>query len=276
MWECSYCSKTTVESPGWRSKRAEPLHKCPKCGFTLGRDKATLEKLSILTDICNKNNYDLFIDACAGSGKVQLYSGDIINGSSLIFNEIGQRKKPPANVVSIECETKTFKLLEKYFEGSEANLILGDCNDYLEKFTTGEVRTLVFIDPFGWGVPAIDRNKVIKISKTPNTDLLFNFTYRISREMGYVRHNLDSEIERNRKTANTWKNHLHTFWGTLDWLDKWGSMNALEWAEKYASPFRENNKVRLYRLPVHGRLAYRLIFASKFDIPKYGLEKFFS
>lgn len=275
MWKCSYCDKTTDEGPGWRSKRSEPYGKCPKCGFTLGRAKATIEKLEILTDICNTNNYDILIDACAGSGKVQLYKGDIINGSSLLFEEIAQRKKPPAKVVSIECDSKTFKLLEKFFEGSETELIRGDCNEHIMEYATGEVRTLFFIDPFGWGVPAIDRNKVIKISQTPNTDLLFNFTYRISREMGYVRNNLESSIERNRKTANTWKKALHIFWGTLDWLDKWGSMNALEYAEKYASPLRKNNKVRLYRIPVHGRLTYRLIFATKFDIPKYGIEKFF-
>ena len=51
---------------------------------------------------------------------------------------------------------------------------------------------------------------------------------------------------------------------------------AVEYAETYASPFRENNKVKIYRIPKIGRLTYNLIFATKFDTPKYGLEKWFS
>lgn len=274
MWKCSYCGKTTDVSRGWRKKRKEPYSKCPSCAFTLGRGRATVEKLKLLTDIGNANNYDLLIDACAGSGKVQMYAGDIIDGSSLLLEEIAQKKTPPARVVAIECGKKTFNLLEKFSKGSETQLINGDCNDHLLKLATGELRTLVFIDPFGWGVPAINRNKIIKISQTPNTDLLFNFTHRISREMGYVRNNLDSDKSRNRKTAKTWKETLDVFWGTTEWMD-WDGRNAKEWAETYASPFAHNNKVKIYRLPAMGRLTYHIIFATKFDIPPYGLAKFF-
>ena len=273
MWKCSYCGKTTREGPGWRRRRAAPWEKCPGCGFTLGRRKATLVKHQILRDVCNTNNYDILIDACAGSGKVQLYDGEIVPGSPLIFEEIARKKTPPAGRVFIEAEPKTFKLLKMFCEGSDAQFICGDCNENIPKFTDGKVRTLVFIDPFGWGVPAINRDMIVNTSQVPNTDVLINFTYRIAREMGYVRKNLNSHIERNRKTAITWKKALHTFWGNLDWLKEWPSMKAREYAERYALPFREHNKFRIYRIPRFGRLIYHLIFATKFETPKYGLEK---
>lgn len=274
MWTCSYCSKKYDKAPGWRRNRTEPYNKCSKCGFTLGRSRATVIKLEILTNIVKANNYDLFIDACAGSGKVQLYDGKIIDGSLLLMEEIAKQKNHPSHVIAIECEKKTFELLEKFTSGSNTQLIFGDCNDHLLKLANGTLRTLVFIDPFGWGVPAIDRKKLIKLSQTPNTDLLFNFAYRISRNMGYVKKNLDSKKQSNKLTSHTWKKHLDTFWGTSEWM-RWPSMKAEEWVEKYASPFRENNKVKIFRVPPRGRLTYHLIFATKFDIPPYGLEKFF-
>lgn len=267
MWECGYCGKTTPKRP-WE--------KCPSCGFTLGRAKATIRKYKILTDICNLNNYDLLIDACAGCGKVQFFKGDIINGSPLIFDEIAKTKTPPAKCIFIECNPKTFKLLKTFCKDSDAKFINGDCNELIPTFVKGKIRTLVFIDPFGYGVPTIRRDMVIAISEIPKTDLLINFTWRIAREMGFVRKYLKSDDERNRKAAISYIKSLHIYWGNLDWLKKWGSMRTRKYAEKYALPLKENNKIEIYHVPQYGKLIYYLIFATKFETPKYGLMKWFA
>lgn len=57
---------------------------------------------------------------------------------------------------------------------------------YLLKYVDGKVSTLVFIDPNGYGVPAVRHDIVSKISKTKNTDVLVTFSWRICREMGYT------------------------------------------------------------------------------------------
>lgn len=86
MWKCNYCGKTLADCP-------EDM-KCPSCGLTIGRTDATREKLSILKDICKLNDYDLFIDACAGSGKVQLLDGGIIDGSALVLENLAKKRTP--------------------------------------------------------------------------------------------------------------------------------------------------------------------------------------
>lgn len=283
MWTCSYCGKTFNEMP--------EAMKCSGCGFTLGRAKATRAKLQILKDICELNGYDLFIDGCSGSGKVQLHNGDIINGSALLFEETARKKSPPAGRVFIEVDPKTFGLLKRFCENSNAKLINDDCNQHLLKLVNGQNRTLVFIDPFGYGIPAIRKDIVIRLSETPNTDLLINFTWRIAREMGYARTYLYCTIDHcpsptragerfgscslcpNRQTAISYASSATMWWGHEDWL-KWGSLTVREYAERYASPLRKHGKVEIYRIPQHSKdPTYQLIFATKFETPKYGILK---
>ena len=284
MWACVFCGKKTSEPPE---------EKCPSCGLVIGTPHATKVKLRILKDICELNNYDLLIDACAGSGKVQL-DGEIIDGSALILAEVAKKKKPPAKCVFIEADSKTFRLLRWRFGWSlDAEFINGDCNKHLLKFADGKSKTLVFIDPFGYGLPAIKRNIILELAKLPNTDLLINFTWRIAREMGFARTYLNCTIDncpsptkageqfsscescRNRKTAISYANSANIWWGSQDWMN-WKSLTAREYVERYASPLRYHSNVQIYNVPICSKNpTYQLIFATKFDYPRYGIEKWF-
>lgn len=283
MWRCIFCGKVTDEIP-------EDM-KCPECGLVIGTSDATLEKLQILTDICSLNNYDLLIDACAGSGKVQV-DGKLIDGSAFIFESIAKRRNPPAKRVFIEADPKTFLLLRWRFGwSSDAVFINDDCNKHLLRLVDGKSKTLVFIDPFGYGLPAIDRHIVLELSKLPNTDLLINFTWRIAREMGFARTYLNCTINncpsptkasermiscelcRNRQTAISYMNSANIWWGGSEWLS-WESMKALDYVKKYAEPLRTYSKVQIYNVPGYSRNPkYQLIFVTKFDYPRYGIEK---
>jgi three-Cys-motif partner protein len=283
MWKCNFCGKTLDDTP-------EDM-KCPSCGLTIGTTDATREKLQILHDICNLNDYAVLIDACAGSGKVQL-DGEMIDGSAVVLENIAKKRNPPAKRIFIEADPKTFRLLRWRFGWSfDAQFINDDCNKHLLKFVDGKNKTLVFIDPFGYGLPAIRRNIILELSRTPNTDLLINFTWRIAREMGYARTYLCCTIEncpsptkvgeqigscdqcRNRRTAISYANSATIWWGDQEWLN-WGSLAARDYAEKYASPLRSNCKVQIYNVPGYSRNpTYQLIFATKFECPKYGIEK---
>lgn len=285
MWKCAFCGKTTGEIP-------EDM-KCPSCGLVIGTPDATTEKLRILKDICNLNNYDLLIDACAGSGKVQI-ENRLIDGSAFILENIAKKKKPPTKRIFIEADPKTFTLLRWRFEwSSDAEFINGDCNEHLLRFVDGKSKTLVFIDPFGYGLPAIKRDIILELANIPNTDLLINFTWRIAREMGYARTYLNCTIDscpsptkagerfsscelcRNRKTAINYANSATLWWGNQDWMN-WGSLEAREYVERYASPLRSYSKVQIYNVPTCSKNpTYQLIFATKFDYPRYGIEKWF-
>jgi three-Cys-motif partner protein len=285
MWKCVFCGKMAGEIP-------EDM-KCPSCGLVIGTPDATVEKLQILKDICNLNNYDLLIDACAGSGKIQL-EDRLIDGSAFILENVAKKKKPPARRVFIEADRKTFLLLRWRFEwSSDAEFINDDCNKHLLRLIDEKHRTLVFIDPFGYGLPAIDRHVILELSKFPNTDLLINFTWRIAREMGFTRTYLrctinncpsptkvgervvSCELCRNRQTAISYLNSATIWWGNQDWLN-WESLKAKEYVEKYADPLRSYSKVQIYNIPGYSRNPkYQLIFATKFDCPRYGIEKWF-
>lgn len=284
MWKCVFCGMIISEPP-------EDM-KCPSCGLVIGTD-ATKEKLRILKDICRLNDYDLLIDACAGSGKVQL-EGELIDGSAFILGEIAKKKKPPAKCVFIEADHRTFRLLRWRFGWSlDAEFINGDCNQHLLKIVNGVSKTLVFIDPFGYGLPAIKREIVLGLAKLPNTDLLINFTWRIAREMGHARkylnctinncpspakvgeHVSSCELCHNRKRARTYANSANIWWGSQDWMN-WGSLGAREYVERYASPLRSYSAVQIYDIPTCSKNpTYYLIFSTKFNYPRYGLEKWF-
>ncbi len=136
----------------------------------------------------------------------------------------------------------------------------------------GREPTLVYIDPFGYGVPVIDRDLVLKLSRTPNTDMLIHFSWRICREMGYARKNLSSDDLTKRKRAESYATSLNRWWGNSDWLS-WGSMRKQEYAERYAASFRQHNTVDITAFGKDGSSSFYLIFATKFEIPDYGILK---
>jgi hypothetical protein len=178
----------------------------------------------------------------------------------------------------------------------DTELICGDCNDYLLKYVDGKVPTLVFIDPNGYGVPAVRHDIVSKIAKTKNTDVLVTFSWRIGREMGYTSTYLScdkescpspSDISRkfgtcdectNRIRAVTWKQSLDTWWGHSDWL-QWSKLGARGYVEKYAGGLNNGNTIEITAFGRGGDRYYKndfyLILATKFDLPKYGILKWF-
>lgn len=228
------------------------------------------------------------IDACAGSGVLQLPSGKLTKGSPLILEELVRDK---GECICIDVNENTCDLLAKHIKKSE--IIKGNCNEVLPDLATGEKPTLVYIDPFGYGVPAIDKKMVLGLAQISNTDLLIHFSWRICREMGYARRYLNCEIAdcpspsdvgskvascddcKNRKVATSYAKSLDIWWGTVDWAN-WvfrGKKKAEKYAYIYAEPLRRNNKVQV--LPINH--SFHLIFATKFQTPKMGfLEDFFN
>ncbi len=273
---CGNCSKTLpdyLEEP-W----------CPYCGIRFAT-KATPKKHEYLEALCKTNKYDLAIDACAGSGKVLYSDGKLGEGSSLIL-----RRLTKGRCVSIEYEKRTFDLLASFAKNTE--LINGDCNEFLLKYIDGKAPTLVFIDPNGYGVPAIRYDVVSKIAEMKNTDILATFSWRICREIGYTQVYLNcsmencpspSEISRkfdtcdnctNRLRALKWKKSLDAWWGNSDWL-KWSNIGASGYANKYADLLRKGNTVNMTAFSGGEQKFYKidfyLILATKFNVAKYGI-----
>lgn len=198
---------------------------------------------------------------------VQFPNGNLKEGSPLILEKL---MKDEGRCICIEVDPKTVKLLNNFCKNAE--VIHGDCNKILPTLIDGRNPTLVYIDPFGYGIPVIDRNLVLELSKMPNTDLLVHFSWRIAREMGYARKYLSSDEQTLRKRATGYAKSLDIWWGNSDWL-KWGSMSKLDYAEKYASPFRENNTVEITAFGKSQSISFFLILATKFDPPDYGIRK---
>ena len=260
MWKCACCGQTTLLDQVLNSMT------CPKCGSILAT-KGTRFKHQYLVDVCSANDYKLVIDACAGSGMLQFPNGELKEGSPLILEKM---MKDKGRCICIEVNRKTYKLLKHVCKNAE--VLHGDCNQILPDLIDGKNPTLVYIDPFGYGVPVIDRNMVLKTARTPNTDLLIHFSWRICREMGYARKYLTSGDRTLRSRAQSYAKSLNMWWGNSDWL-KWGSMKKRDYAEKYASSLRENNTVDITAFGRGRELSFYLILATKFQIPRYGILK---
>jgi len=282
MSVCLHCGNPLRES------LEEPW--CPRCGIRFAT-KATPKKHEYLEAVCTTNKYDLLIDACAGSGKIQYPDGKLGDGSPLILKRLAK----DGRCVCIEYDPKTFGLLKTF--ASDAELRNGDCNGILPEYVDGKQSTLVFIDPNGYGVPAIRHDVVSKIAQTKNTDVLVTFSWRVCREMGHARKYLN--CDRNdcpspakmsekvasceqctiRKVALAYRESLNAWWGHSEWLG-WGSMRgAKSYADKYASILRDGNTIEITPFSggeqKHYSNDFYLILATKFDLPKYGILKWF-
>ena len=127
MSVCPNCGKPL------RDSLEEPW--CPSCGIRFATN-ATPKKHEYLEALCKTNKYDLAIDACAGSGKVQYPDGKLGEGSPLILERLC------SHCVCIEYDPKTYALL-KTFAG-KAELRNGDCNNIMLEYIDGKQPTLVF------------------------------------------------------------------------------------------------------------------------------------
>lgn len=300
MWKCPLCgSLTNDEKPD-----------CTNCGV-IRIGPGTNEKYEILRGylpplslIMRSQGYEhYFIDACAGSGMV--YDSEkkvMVEGSPLIMaktrevvqNKIVDKSKPhEVKCACIEVDEKTFGHLKRNLSSYSdfTATIKGDCNDKLDQVLDGissEVKAknhfaFVYIDPFGFGKPTIQRKTIARVFERKFTELLIHFTWEgVSRLAGYSM-NVDDPDPTTAKTARSYVQVLDTYLG-----DGW---KAIE--ERKLSPVRRRTEyVRLYysRLQEHYHLStfteipvgsqnpnYFLFFATRngrgYEIMKRVIEK---
>lgn len=265
MWKCPTCGKTVKKIP--------ESHKCP-CGLFIASE-STLEKYRILEEICTINDYDLIVESCAGSGIIG-YQNRLIPGSPVKLGQIARRRG--SKCTFIESDYNSYDLLQSNLKkcglwDPSFQFIYGDCNEYIPKIVDGYSPTLVFIDPFGYGNPPIGREMVVELSKKENVDLLFNFFWRICRQMGYARDYLNSSVPRHCSTAQSFKTSLDIYWGHSDWIH-WKNWRHRRYAEKYAEGLG-NNEAQIIGLPRHLREAkYFLVFSTNQHRLRLGLDRF--
>jgi len=227
MWKCINCGATRSERPTF----------CNNCGLVQA-GVGTQAKYDILRDYChplslimrNRNLDHYFIDACAGSGRVQAYhSTDYIDGSPVIMaktresveNTIKDKTKSKhVNCIFMEVNPKTYQLLNQAVQTyPNCELILGDCNrllpDALDRIES-EIWTpfcFIYIDPFGLGDPPISMRTLERIVERGYTELLLHLNIdALIRTAGWLRH-LDSPDERRKKQAESYRDTLRIVLG---------------------------------------------------------------
>lgn len=221
MWKCVKCDHESTDRPTT----------CIKCGLVQA-GTGTREKYTILKDYCkplslimrNRNLEHYFIDACAGSGKVQArYRDELIDGSPLIMVKtqelveetiLNKNKSKHAQSIFIEINPKTHALLTSSLIGySNYKVIHGDCNQLLPnildniKSKNWNPFCFIYIDPFGFGSPVIRMETLKGILERDYTELLINLDMN-----AYIRSagnlvNLNSHNNRKKKLA---KSHYKT------------------------------------------------------------------
>jgi len=222
MWDCLNCGSKSSEKPNF----------CRNCGLVQA-GIGTHEKYQILEEYCHPfslimrsrqiNHY--FIDACAGSGRIQAYNkAEYLVGSPLIMAKTkdwvqekirDKSKSKHVNCIFIEINPKAFNLLEKCtceFSGCER--ILGDCNQMLPKVLDrldGEKRkpfAFIYVDPFGLGDPPIMMDTLRRVLERDYTELFIQLSVDgLIRTSGWLKY-LDSQDLQKRKKAKSYFNTL--------------------------------------------------------------------
>jgi len=178
--------------------------------------------LPALSTIVGKRGWPhWFIDACAGSGKVQI-DNDLVDGSPLIMAKVREKvQRPSLRCIFIERHEKTYdsliEAIRPYSEFSEC--IHGDCNEKLfEKL--GEIPdrhfAFIFLDPFGLGDPIIKRETVTKLMERPSTEILMTLSWKgISQVGGYAfkRYDFDERARAMAETLDTFFGGREGWWG---------------------------------------------------------------
>lgn len=243
MWKCINCGSTSSERPTF----------CKTCGLVQA-GIGTHEKYQILESYChplslimrNNNITHFFIDACAGSGRVQAYYNDsYLDGSPLIMAKT--RKKVEEKIrdktrsehvkcIFIEVNRKTRILLEKWVSGfPDCEIIRGDCNRQLPKVLDRldnerwKPFAFIYVDPFGLGEPPIKMVTLRRVLERNYTELFIQFSVDgLIRTAGWLKH-LDSPDFRKRKAAQTYCKTLRLFVGD-DRIEEFCE-NWLKWRE---------------------------------------------
>ena len=241
MWKCINCGFTASQKP-----IKPPL--CRNCGL-IQAGVGTEEKYKILEDYChplslimrNRNLDHYFIDACAGSGKVQAFGRDeYLDGSPLIMaktrywveKKIKDKSKPKhVKCIFIEVNPKTYELLKRWTRRfPDCKLISGDCNQVLPQVLDNieseiwKPFAFIYIDPFGLGDPPIKMETLRRILEREYTELFLQLNIdALIRVAGWLRH-LDDPDKRLRQQAESFYEILKVFIGSErieDFRDKW-------------------------------------------------------
>ena len=200
-----------------------------------------------LSLIMRKQNLDhYFIDACAGSGKVQAYStDDYLDGSPLIMaktrewveNTIKDKSKSKhVKCIFIEINPETYELLKKETQDyPNCEVFLGDCNqllpNILDKLNSGQWKpfAFIYIDPFGLGAPPISKETIKHVLEREHAELFMHLNVdALIRVAGWLRH-LDNSDKRLQQQAVSYYNTLRAVFGE-DRIEEFHSQ-WLSWRE---------------------------------------------
>jgi len=238
MWKCINCGSTSLERPTF----------CKNCGLVQA-GIGTHEKYQILENYCyplslimrNNNITHYFIDACAGSGKVQGHHEDrYLDGSPLIMAKTRDRveesirdktKTNHVKCIFIEVNPKTRNLLEKWTcDFPNCEIIRGDCNQelpkVLDRLDSEEWKPFAFIyvDPFGLGEPPIMMDTLKRVLERDYTELFIQFSVDgLIRTAGWLKHRESRDL-RKREKAQTFYETLRLVIGDdriEDFCKKW-------------------------------------------------------
>jgi len=227
MWKCLNCGTIHAERPTF----------CNVCGLVQA-GIGTQEKYQILESYChplslimrNQGITHYFIDACAGSGKVQSYGDDVfLDGSPIIMaktrewvqGKIRDKSKPKeVNCIFIEINPRTYKLLEESTCNSpNCERIRGDCNYVLPKILDRldserfAPFAFIYVDPFGLGDPPIMMETLRRVLERHYTELFIQLSVDgLIRVSGWVP-NLKSENSKLKEKAESYCKTLGLFIG---------------------------------------------------------------
>jgi three-Cys-motif partner protein len=217
MWKCINCGSTSAERPTF----------CRNCGLVQA-GIGTHEKYQILENYCyplslimrNNDIPHYFIDACAGSGKVQAYDKDVyLDGSPLIMAKtrdrveekiIDKTRTKHVRCIFIEINPKTRGLLEKWTcDYPNCEIIEGDCNrklpNILDRLDSERWKPFAFIyvDPFGLGDPPIMMETLRRVLERNYTELFIQLSVDgLIRAAGWLKYR-DSRDSVKRRKAQT-------------------------------------------------------------------------
>lgn len=194
----------------------------------------------------NRNLDHYFIDACAGSGKVQAYDKDeYLDGSPLIMAKTrdwveekirDKTKTKDVKCIFIEVNRKTRILLEKWTcDLPDCEIIRGDCNRELPKVLDRldskwwKPFAFIYVDPFGLGDPPIMMETLRRVLERNYTELFIQLGVdALIRTSGWLKH-LDSRDPQQRKKAESFCETLSLVIGDdriEEFCEKW-----LRWRE---------------------------------------------
>lgn len=147
--------------------------------------KWTIEKLAIINEYLDfftkalgkLNVKKIYVDAFAGSGKVELKDGREIEGSAIIALKYNFDEYHFVEIEQSKIESLRTTIIEKYPNKINAVCFYnGDCNielrGILDKSVTPYTRSVIFLDPFSM---EIDREIIEKVSKNSYVDLWLLF-----------------------------------------------------------------------------------------------------